>query len=60
MPLTITEIYEKLKKLDEITLLEVLDITSEDLVERFQDFIEDKYEDFQEDFDEDEDNDDIE
>jgi hypothetical protein len=39
MPLTLNEIYDKLKDIDEITLLEILNITSEDLVERFQDEI---------------------
>jgi hypothetical protein len=42
MPLTVPEIMDKLKMLDEITLLEVLNITSEDLVERFADVIEEK------------------
>jgi hypothetical protein len=40
--LTLEEIKERLKRLDEITLMEVLGITSEDLVERFDDIIEDK------------------
>jgi hypothetical protein len=42
MPLLLHEIKERLKELDEITLLELLDITSEDLVEMFSDVIEDK------------------
>jgi len=41
MPLLLHEIKERLKELDEITLLELLDITSEDLVEMFSDKIED-------------------
>lgn len=44
MPLTFEEVKEKLKRLDEITLLEVLEISSEDLVENFGDKIEDKIE----------------
>jgi hypothetical protein len=40
--LTLTEINERLKALDEVDLLEVLGITSEDLVDRFSDVIEDK------------------
>ncbi len=36
-------------KMDEITLLEVLEITSEDLVERFEDFIEEKADQLEED-----------
>lgn len=42
MTLTIQDIQEKLKRLDEITLLELLEISSEDLVEHFVDKIEDK------------------
>jgi len=48
MPLTVPEIMEKLKMLDEITLLEVLNITSEDLVERFADKIEDRADNLEE------------
>ena len=42
MALTLEDIKERLKRKDEITLLEVLDINSEELVERFIDKIEDK------------------
>lgn len=42
MILTLPEIMERLKSLDEITLLEVLGITSENIVDRFEDIIEDK------------------
>lgn len=52
MPLLIPEIAEKLKDWDEITLLEILNITAEELVERFYDKIEDKYETLRKDFDE--------
>lgn len=38
--LTLVEIAEKLKQFDEITLLEILEINAEDLVERFMDKIE--------------------
>ena len=41
--LTLVDVCEKLKSVDEITLLEKLEITSEDLVSRFIDVIEDKY-----------------
>ena len=44
MTLTRWDLKERLKRLDEVTLLEVLDISSEELVERFEDLIEDKYE----------------
>ncbi len=43
MPLTLTDVMSRLKQLDEITLLEVLDISAEELVERFADKIEDNY-----------------
>ena len=44
MPLTLEELKEKLaEQLDEVTLLEILGITSYDLVERFEDLIEDKF-----------------
>ena len=41
-----------LKRIDEISLLEVLEISSEDLVDRFTDKIEEKYEQLAEDFEE--------
>jgi hypothetical protein len=40
MPLLLHEIKERLIELDEITLLELLNITSEDIVELFSDRIE--------------------
>ena len=40
MALTILDLFEKLKRLDEISLLEILNITAEDLVDRFEDRIE--------------------
>lgn len=42
MSLTIPEICDKLSKYDEITLLEILEINSEDIVEMFVDRIIDK------------------
>jgi hypothetical protein len=42
MPLTLEEIKERMKRWDELTLLEELNIRSEDLVERFDDYIEDQ------------------
>ena len=54
---TIEEICEQLKGTDEITLLEVLNISSEEIVERFQDLIELKLTFFQKDLEEEEDND---
>ena len=41
--LTLTELKERLKSLDEVMLLELLDIASEDLVETFSDTIENNY-----------------
>jgi len=41
MALTLMDICERLKHLDEITLMEVLEISSEDLIDRFMDKIED-------------------
>ena len=52
---TLTEIEEKLKQIDEITLLERLEISSEDIIDRFEDRIEEKFEQFELEFAEDED-----
>jgi hypothetical protein len=49
---TLEEIKDKLKQLDEVTLMETLDITSEDLVERFTDRIEKHQDTLENDFDE--------
>lgn len=38
---------ERMSKLDEITLLEVLNISSEEIVERFADKIEDKFDELE-------------
>jgi len=46
--LTMNDVCDRLKHLDEITLLEVLDIASEDIVNRFEDKIEDHFEDLAE------------
>jgi hypothetical protein len=42
---------ERMSKLDEITLLEVLNISSEEIVERFADKIEDKFDELEIDLD---------
>ena len=47
MPLTFVEIKERLKRVPEIDLLEILDISSEDLVDRFEDWIENKLDEFE-------------
>lgn len=48
MTITYIDLVERLKRLDEITLLELLEITSEDLVDRFADIIEDMYDKLEE------------
>lgn len=54
MALTLTDLFEQLKQIDETSLLEVLDISSEDLVERFADLIEDRFDTLIQEFPEDE------
>ena len=39
--LTLPDICDKLKRLDEVTILELLEVNSEEIVSRFQDRIED-------------------
>jgi len=51
MSLTLRDIMERMSKLDEITLLEVLNISSEEIVERFADKIEDKFDELEIDLD---------
>lgn len=51
MSLTLRDIMERMAKLDEITLLEVLNISSEEIIERFADKIEDKFEELEIDLD---------
>ena len=43
MTMTLEDLKESLQHLDEVTLLEVLDITSEELVEMFVDRIEERF-----------------
>ncbi len=52
---TLADVINHLKRIDEISLLEVLDISSEDLVDRFVDLIEDRYEQLREEFEEEDD-----
>lgn len=42
MSLTVPDIMNKLKQMDEVSLLEILEINSEQLVDRFSDIIEEK------------------
>jgi hypothetical protein len=53
---TLEEICEDLIKIDEVSLMEILDISSEDIVERFKDIIENKIEYFQADLEDQDDN----
>lgn len=49
--LTYVELLTRLKHIDEISLLEVLGITSEDLVNRFEDLIEERFDELVEEMD---------
>jgi hypothetical protein len=49
--LTLVDVKERLGHYDEVTLLEILDISSEDLLDRFEDFIEEQYEELAEELD---------
>jgi hypothetical protein len=51
--ITLQELKSKLMQLDEVTLMETLEITSEDLVHRFSDLIENNYDYLTGEFDED-------
>ena len=50
--ITLDELKEKMMRLDEVTLMETLELTSSDLVNRFSDIIENKYEELIGEFDE--------
>ena len=43
MALTFVDLCDELKKLDETTLLELLNISSEEIINKFQDKIEDNF-----------------
>lgn len=51
--ITIEELKQKLMQLDEVTLLEALNLNSEDIVNRFEDLIENNYHELTGEFDED-------
>ena len=53
--LTFHDVCERLKQQDEISVLEVLEITAEELVDRFHDKIEDKFDYLAEDLGDEED-----
>jgi len=46
--LTLNDVIDRLKKIDEVSLLEVLDIDSNDIVDRFIDRVEERFDDLQE------------
>lgn len=50
--LTLTDLTEKLKLVDEVSLLEVLNITAEEIVDRFADRVEERFDYLNEEFDE--------
>lgn len=50
--LTLSDVINHLKRIDEISLLEILEISSEDIIDRFQDRIEEKYDSLREDLEE--------
>lgn len=49
--LTLTELQEKLKREEECSLLEILNLTSEDILDRFYDKVEERYEQLAKEFD---------
>lgn len=51
MSLTIEELKDKLKQLDEVSLVELLELTSEDIINRCADLIEQQYETLESQFD---------
>jgi hypothetical protein len=55
--ITLADLINHLKRIDEISLLEVLNINSEEIIDRFIDKIEDNYDKLKEDFENEEDQD---
>lgn len=49
--LTLEELKEKLQQVDEVSLVEILDLTSEDIVNRCSDLIDKQYEKLEKQFD---------
>ena len=43
MNLTINELKEKLMQFDEVDIIELLNLTTEDVLDRFEDVVEDNY-----------------
>lgn len=55
MTMTINDLFDRLKELDELSILEILNLTSEQLIDRFQDEIEFKYDTLVEQFEDEDD-----
>ncbi len=53
--MTINDLFDRLKELDELSILEILNLTSEQLIDRFQDEIEFKYDTLVEQFEDEDD-----
>lgn len=51
MSLTIEELKDKLKQLDEVSIVELLELTAEDIINRCADLIEEQYETLESQFD---------
>lgn len=47
MNLTFEDVIDRLKQLDEVSILELLDLKTEDIVDRFRDVIEDMLEELE-------------
>lgn len=56
MSLTFENLKDKLKQVDEVSLLEKLEIYSDDIVDRFEDKIEEQFEELEQEFEEPDDN----
>ena len=55
MNLTIYELQDRLKEIDELSLLEILNIDSEEIVDKFVDKIEERYDSLVKSFDDEDD-----
>lgn len=55
MAKTLRDLVNDLKQLDEVTLLEVLGLTSEDILDRFEDIVEDRFDELVDDLEDEED-----
>lgn len=60
MSMTYQDLEERLKRLDELTLLELIDVSSEEIVDRFGDIIEARFDELEQYFEEEEAEDELE